>query len=85
MKRTHEFLDFRAANCGVVPTFRLNVQEIESKFVFFDNTIYAAISRLSDCFPRISKRPSISNGSKKSNNEPLEKIWRTRLHSHKNF
>ena len=49
MKSTDELLDFRAPDRGVVPTFGLDIEQVEPELVFLDDAIDTAIPSLADC------------------------------------
>lgn len=67
--------NIRTAHGIVIPTLRLNVNNIKAAFILFYNSIYATISASTDGPTGISARTSITYFDKQFHNDPFEKGW----------
>ncbi len=73
-KRSYELLYFWPSHIAI-PALGLNVNHIQSKPIFFDDTVYTAITTPAFHFTGIFSRSAITHTKQQINDITLKKGW----------
>ena len=73
-----KFHDLRATN-AILPTLRLDVQEVQAQLVLLDDAVDSAVARFADNLPGVFNGAAISHRNEKVHHDFLEGGWRAAL------
>ncbi len=74
MKRANKLLNFRPAN-SAVPSLCLQIDQVQAKPIFFNNTIYSLISTLANSQAGVMHRAAITHSNKQLDHKSFKELW----------